>query len=246
MTSKIFASVAGVTLSLMAAAAQAQTPAAPAANDPVRAAATAAEASAPVIPGICVYSQDIAIGSSVVGKAVQVRLGQLNAQTNAEVNDAVGKWQADVKTFQASAATLPQDQQQQQGGALQQRQQQLEQLAQIREREMQLTQQNALGQVSQALDPLIIDSFTAHKCSILVDRNATFLASAGMDITKDLVARLDSKIQTLSFDRVTIPQDGAPPPVAGPAPRAAAPARAPAAAARPAAPAAGGSARTKK
>jgi Skp family chaperone for outer membrane proteins len=239
MTSKLLASAACLTLSLFAAAAQAQTPApAPAAPSPVAQAAKTAEGAAPVIPGICVYSQDAVVGTSLVGKYVGQRLQQLDAQSNAELNDIMNKIQADNKALAGQAATMQADALQQARGALQQRYEQFQQLAQIRQREMQLTQQTALQQINQNLDPLLIDAFSAHKCSILIDRSATALAATGMDVTVDAVARLDSKIQQFPFDRVTIPEDGAQ--AAAPA-TAAAPARAPAAK-----PAAGTSAKTKK
>ena len=253
MTSKFFAFAVCGTISLMAAAAQAQTPAAPQAvtPTPVQAAAAAAEAAAPPIPGVCVYSQELAIGNSIVGKYVAQRLGQLEAQSNAEVNDTYAKIQADDKALGAQAATMTPEQRQQAGGALQQRANELQALAQQRQRELQLTQQTAVGQIVQNLNPLIVDSFSAHKCSILIDRNATLLASSTMEITTDLTARLDSKIQQFPFDRVSLPADGAPngQAAAAPAPArpaAAAPARASTPAAKPAAPATGTPARTRR
>jgi Skp family chaperone for outer membrane proteins len=251
MTSKIFAFAVCGTFSLMAVAARAQTPAAAPQPAPVQAAAAAAEAAAPAIPGICVYSQELTIGNSIVGKYVAQRLQQLEAQTNAEVNDTYTKLQADNKTIGAQAATMTPEQRQQAGTGLQQRADQLQQLAQVRQREMQLTQQTAVGQIVQSLNPLIVDSFSAHKCSILIDRNATLLAASTMEITADLTARLDSKIQQFAFDRATLPEEGAPNGQAaaapGPArPAAAAPGRPAAPAAKPAAPAAGTPARTRR
>ena len=254
MTSKFFAFAVCGPISLMAAAAQAQTPAAApqaAIPTPVQAAASAAEAAAPPIPGICVYSQELTIGNSIVGKYVAQRLGQLEAQTNAEVNGTYAKIQADDKALGAQAATMTPELRQQAGLALQQRANELQQLAQQRQRELQLTQQSAVGQIVQNLNPLIVDSFTAHKCSILIDRNATLLASSSMEITADLTARLDSKIQQFPFDRASLPADGTlnGPAAAAPAagrPAAAAPARATTPAAKPAAPATGSSARTRR
>jgi outer membrane protein len=230
MTSKLFASAACATLMLWASCANAQQAAAPAAASPLQAAATAAEASAPVIPGICVYSQDQTVGASIVGRAVAQRLQQLDQQSNAELNDLATKLQADEKALTAQRATMGDAAFQQAAQPMAQREQQLQQLAQIRGREMQLTQQQAVQQVVQNLDPLLVDSFTAHKCSILIERAGVVLSAKPMDITTDAVARLDAKIQTLTFERAKIPEDGG----AGPAPTAAA-APAPARAAAPAA-----------
>jgi Skp family chaperone for outer membrane proteins len=228
MTSKHFASAAAAALTLWAASASAQQAAAPAAApNPVQVAATAAEASAPVIAGICVYSQDQAIATSIVGKYVNQRLQQIDSQSNAELNDTATKIQADDRALTAQRATMAPDALQQAGQALQQRAAQFQQLAQVREREMQMTQQAALQTVAQSLDPLLVDVFTAHKCSVLLERNGVVLAAKPMDITADAVSRLDAKIQQFPFDRVVLPEEGQ---AAGGAPgaapaRAAAPAR---------------------
>jgi Skp family chaperone for outer membrane proteins len=230
MTSKLFASAACATLTLWASCANAQQPA-PASN-PLQAAAAAAEAGAPVVAGLCVYSQEQAIGSSIVGKAVATRLEQLDQQSNAELNDLGTKLQADERALTAQRATMGDAAFQQAAQPLAQREQQLQQLAQIRGREMQATQQQSLQAVVQNLDPLLVDIFSARKCSILIEKSAVVLSAASMDVTTDAVARLDSKIQTLgAFERVKLPQDGAAAaPAAAAAPRAAAPAAKPAAA----------------
>jgi Skp family chaperone for outer membrane proteins len=236
MTSKFFASAACATLTLWATCASAQQPA-PAAN-PLQAAATAAENSAPSLPGVCVYSQDQTIGASIVGKAVATRLQQLDQQSNAELNDLGTKLQADERALTAQRATMGDAAFQQAAQPLAQREQQLQQLAQVRGREMQATQQQALQTIVQNLDPLLVDIFTAHKCSILIEKSAIVLSSTPMDVTTDAIARLDSKIQSFPFERVKIPEDAgapAPAPAAAAAPaRSTAPAaRAPAAAAKP-------------
>lgn len=254
MTSKFFASAVCGAFSLTAFAAHAQTPAAPAApaQTPVQAAAAAAEAAAPSIPGICVYSQELTVDNSIVGKYVAQRLQQLQAQANAELTDVYTKLQTEENTLNAQAATMTPEQRQQAAGAFQQKAGQAQQLQQVRQRELQLTQQSALGQVMQTLNPAIIDSFTAHKCAVLIDRNATLLAGASMDITSDLTARLDSKLQQFPFDKVTLPQDGGGQPAGAPTvsaptrPSAAKPAASSAKPAAPAAPAAGAPARTRR
>jgi Skp family chaperone for outer membrane proteins len=228
MTSKLFASAACATLTLWATCAAAQQPAAGA--NPLQAAATAAEAGAPVIAGICVYSQDQTIGGSIVGKAVATRLQQLDQQSNAELNDLGTKLQADERALTAQRATMGDAAFQQAAQPMAQREQALQQLAQIRGREMQETQQQALQTVVQSLDPLLVDIFTARKCSILIEKSAVVLSAAPMDVTTDAIARLDSKIQSFPFERVKLPEDGAAP---GAAPAAtAAPARSAAPAAR--------------
>jgi Skp family chaperone for outer membrane proteins len=245
MTSKHFASAAAAALTLWAASASAQQAAAPTASA-LQAVATAAEASAPAIAGVCVFSQDEAIASSIVGKYVNQRLQQIDGQSNAELNDTATKIQADDRALTAQRATMAPDAFQQAGQALQQRAGQFQQLVQVRQREMQLTQQAAVQTIAQSLDPIVVDLFTVHKCSLMLDHNGVILTAKAMDITTDAVARLDAKIQQFPFDRMTLPPEGAQ--AAGGAPVGSAPARAaaPGRAAAPAAKAPAAAAKPKK
>ncbi len=96
MTSKLFASAACATLTLWATCASAQQPAP--ARPPQPAASRRSrrgDHAHAVMAGICVFSQDQAIGGSIVGKAVNTRLEQLDQQSNAELNDLATKLQAD-------------------------------------------------------------------------------------------------------------------------------------------------------
>lgn len=214
MTRKIFALAACATLGLWAAQAQAQTPAPAAAAptvpppSPVQAAVQAAEAAATPIPGICVFSQDRVMAASLVGKFVQQRLNQLESQSNDELNQIEAKIQADAKELQGKAATMSKDDLAKAEQQLNARQAQLQQLAQVREQEMQATAQRAYDQVGQNLDPLLVDMYTAHKCSLLVDGRMAVITANGMDLTNDAVSRLDGKIQHIQFDRVTAQGDG--------------------------------------
>ncbi len=86
MTSKLFASAACATLAVWASCANAQQAAAPAANGVLAAAATAAEDLCPGHPGrLRLFPGQVRWSASLVGKAVNTRLQQLDQQSNAEI-----------------------------------------------------------------------------------------------------------------------------------------------------------------
>ena len=190
-----------------AASAQAQTaPAAPPVNH------------GPALSGVCIVSLDGAIGSSTVGKYVQTRLQQIAQQVQTELTAEQTAIQNDAKTLDAQKATLDQGTFDQKNASLQVRAAALQRKAQLRERELQATQQKALGRVGQELEPVIRGAYQQAKCSLLLQRDAVVLANPAMDITPSVITGLNAKITQFAFDRERLDQ-------AAPAPAAAAPAQ---------------------
>lgn len=232
MTIRNFAqSLAGATCVAAIAAsgsAYAQAAAAPAAPRPAAAAPAAAPIqSGPAIPGVCVFSSEGAIGGSAVGKYVGTRLQQLQSQVQAEVQGEATALQTEEKTYAAQRATLTTEVQQQRELGFSQRETALQRKAEVRGRELEATQQKALGRVVTEFNPLLRQVYTQRNCSLLLDRNAVLGSNPSMDITADVVKLLDAKITTFQFDRERLDQQQA---AAGarPAAAAAAPAAAPA------------------
>jgi Skp family chaperone for outer membrane proteins len=181
----------------------AQTPARPAATQtPPPMGAT--------LPGICVLSTEAAIYNSAVGKAMVARLSQLNSQAEAEVSAEQTGIQNDAKTLEAGKATMAADQYQKTGQGLQARVGVLQRKAQVRQREMQLTQEKALQTFSSNMDPVVRQVFAQRSCSILLNENSLMYPAPGMDITPQVVQGLNAKIQSFTFDREHIDQGQAP------------------------------------
>jgi outer membrane protein len=193
------AATSAVLILSCAAVAQAQTPAARPAG-----AAPSSQNPPPqgaALPGVCVISNEGAVYSSAAGKAMLNRLSQLNSQAEAEIKGQQTSIQNDAKTLETQKASLPADQYQQRGQALQQRVNDLQRTAQVRQREMQLTQEKALQTFGGYLDPVMRQVFTQRSCSVLLNENALVYPAPAMDITRSVVQGLDAKVQTFSFDR---------------------------------------------
>ncbi|HQN52121.1 MAG TPA: OmpH family outer membrane protein, partial [Phenylobacterium sp.] len=171
------------------------------------AAAPAPIAQGPAIPGICVMSLDAAIGSSTVGKYVQTRLGQISTQVQSEVNGEQTQIANDAKAIDAKRATLDQATFDKQSADIQLRANALNRKAQLRERELQATQQKALGRIAQELDPVVRAAYQQAKCSILISRDAVIVApNPSMDITPAVITGLNAKITQFTFDRERLDQ----------------------------------------
>jgi Skp family chaperone for outer membrane proteins len=160
----------------------------------------------PALPGVCIFSSPRAVGTSLVGKAVDARLKTIAQQVNAELTAERTALETEAKGLEAKRATLAQDAQEQQGAALQVKANAWQRKAQLRQKEVEATEQKALSRVYQEMDTPIRQVYQAQKCSILLDRESVMLANPAMDITDGVVAALDARIKTLTFDRERLDQ----------------------------------------
>lgn len=188
--------------------------AAPAASAFAQAAATPA---APTIThgaapaGVCILSIEGAIGQSTVGQNVDNRMKQIVAQVQAELNGERTAIENEGKTLESQRASLSQEQLQTRGTALQNKVEAFQRKAAQRDREVQATQQKALGRIGTELDPVIRQVYQQRQCGMLLSRDALVIANPQMDITSAVVTALNGKIQTFNFDRERLDQAAAQP-----------------------------------
>lgn len=200
MSKFLTAAASSVVALAIATSASAQT--APAAAAPAGPAVT----HGPAIAGVCIFSSARAVGSSQVGKAVDTRLKTIIQQVNAELTGERTALDNEAKALDAKKATLAQDVLEQQASALQVKANAWQRKGQLRQREVEATEQKALARVYQELDTPIKQVYQAQKCGMLIDRESVMLANPSMDITDAVVTALDARIKTLTFDRERLDQ----------------------------------------
>ena len=202
---------AAAALAIASTPALAQTtpkPATPAAKPKAAAAAPAAKAALPpltlgaAIPGVCLFSEEGAVSRSSAGEAINKRMQQLAAQVQAELGPEQTSLDADIKTFKDKAASLPQDQQQQQGSALQQRMQDFDGKRAQRQKELEATLRKAINRVDVELEPIVRTVVSGRSCGLLLKADTTiYAANPQMDITTSVIEQLNTKLPTVTFDR---------------------------------------------
>ena len=196
MTFKSFAAAAVAAASTLAlsSSALAQAPAAPAVG------------GGPPLTGVCIINIEGAIGGSTVGKYVDTRLQQLVSQVQAELNSERSSIETEGKQLEAQRSTLDQNTLDQRSAALQVRVNALQRKAQLRDREMQATEQKALQRVGQEMDPLIRQVYQQRNCSLLLQRSAIVIGNPAMDITPQVVTALNAKVTQFPFEREHLDQ----------------------------------------
>ena len=173
------------------------------AKAPARAAPAAAPAIAdgPAIPGLCVISIDSAISSSTVGRYVSERMNQIVAQVKAELGPENTAIETEGRALDAARPTLAAATFQSRAQALQARISNLRQKADLRQREVQATEQKSVNRIAQELDPIARQLYQQHRCSALLDKRSVMMNNPDMDLTNQAVAGLNAKIQQFAFDR---------------------------------------------
>ncbi len=201
MTSRKFAAAgAGAAAALLfATSALAQT----------QAAAAPAVTHGPAITGVCFLSTQEAMATSTVGKAVNTRMQQLISQVNAELQPEQTIIENEGKAIEQGRATWDQATLQKRAGDLQTRYANFQKLANQRQRELEATQQKAIGRVLQEMDPVAKQIYQQRRCSILLDRESVMLGNPAMDITSQVITGLNARIQSFSFDREHLDQQAA-------------------------------------
>jgi len=162
------------------------------------------------IPGVCILSVQGAIAGSSVGKYVDTRMQQIIQQVNGELNGERTAIENEGKTLEGQRATLDRTTLEQRASALQVRANALQRKAAQREREVEVTEQKALGRVGQEMEPLIRQVYQQRQCAVLLNREAVVIGNPAMDITSGVVTALNAKITQFAFDRERLDQQAAP------------------------------------
>jgi outer membrane protein len=169
-----------------------------------RAATSAAQtpvAQGPAIQGLCILSVNQAISTSTVGRYVSERMNQIVSQVKAELQPEDTQIATDGRALEAKRSTLDAATFQSQAQALQARVNALREKADLRQREVQATEQKSLNRIAQELDPIARELYQQHRCSVLVNKDAVMIANPEMDITSQAVTGLNARIQQFAFDR---------------------------------------------
>ena len=168
-----------------------------------------APAPGAALPGVCVYSENVVVSSSSAGVAAAARLSQLQQSVAGQLNATRNQIDADNKALGPQKATLPAAAYEQKVTALQQRAQDWNALAQTRNAQFTHTRELALTQIANASVPLLNAAVAAHRCSIVIDRSSTYTSNATMDLTSEVVQKLNASMPTITFDLAPPPPPAA-------------------------------------
>ncbi|GGZ38538.1 OmpH family outer membrane protein [Asticcacaulis endophyticus] len=173
---------------------QAQTPAAPQTG-----------LGGPVIAGVCLMSREAVLVNSKAGVAATARLQQLTTEAQTEIVNLRKPVETEAEALRKEQAKLSTEQLSTRQKALGQKLQTVQLQAEHRGREIEATRQKVLDKISTEAQPVIASVYKAKGCGLLVDRNSVLGGNLTNDITASVVAALDTKLSTVTFNREVLP-----------------------------------------
>ena len=141
-----------------------------------------------------------------VGKHLRESQESLSA-TQAEIDTQRTPLEAEAKALEGQPDNAANKQRRE---ALASRWQALQQQAAHSSREIEATRAKALGTIATQAQPVIAEVYGQKKCGLLFDRGAALGGNFANDLTADVVRALDTKVQTITFERERLPQQPAP------------------------------------
>jgi Skp family chaperone for outer membrane proteins len=173
---------------------------------PAAAPAAPGVSKGPLVPGVCLLSQEALIARSKVGQAATARLRELAGQVQANLNAEKARLEARGKALNDKRATLTPLQMQAQSQALNQRAQALQAEAGERTQQIDVTKTKVFNRVLQQAQPFVAQAYAAHSCGLLFAREAVLTGNLGNDLTDEVLATLDAKGTPITFDLEPAPK----------------------------------------
>jgi Skp family chaperone for outer membrane proteins len=174
--------------------------------------ANAQVVAAPGAPlaGVCVYSEEIILTQSQAGIAANQQLGRMQQSVNTELKTGTDALVNEARALEARKATTPAAQYQQSASDLQRRAQAQDALARTRNDQLGRTRDEAVRQIGAAALPALNASLTAHRCSIVLDKGRVYSVNAAMDLTTEVIQKVNATLPTLTI-QLAAPQQAAAP-----------------------------------
>ena len=155
-------------------------------------------------PVILIVNQAALLANSKAGQDIARQIGDLQKIVNSEVRAEVESITKESTELQEQRNLLSEEVLQERVRALAVRERSFPALREIKLRELQMSEQKALGEIGKELQPILQKLVEDRGATLLLDRSAVMFASADNDITADVMAALDKKLQTVKVDRVVL------------------------------------------
>lgn len=155
------------------------------------------------IAGVCVYDNEGARARSTAGQSVQTGMERLVQEVRGELTPYMTAIQTESQQLEQGGAAA--DPNGTRHTALQARAQEFQQLNQMRTNELQYTQAVQVQAIDAAAEPIVVALYQERGCSILLNRAGVYSLNPAMDITNDVVQRLNTALPSLSFNRMPVP-----------------------------------------
>ncbi len=161
---------------------------------------------------ILVVDQARVLRDSNVGKHVQNQLQSIGAQMDSEVKSTGGNLKSEYESLKATTQSMTPEQRrgrpdlEQRAVELQKKMQNAQAEMSYKQRELVATEQKALGKVNEKLAKILEKIVAERGAQLVVDRSMVIYGAPAIDITDDVISRLNSEMRTVSVTRERLPR----------------------------------------
>ncbi|MEM9014325.1 MAG: OmpH family outer membrane protein [Pseudomonadota bacterium] len=166
--------------------------------------AAVSPAAAQSQPVILIINQAQVIATSKAGKSMGPQLQKFQEEINKELNDEVEKITKESEDLKKQKDLMAEDVWMEKAKQVAVKQNNLPVLREVRVRELQLSEQQALGKISEVMKPILEEIVKERGATLLLDRSAVMFASVDNDITQEVITELDKKLSSVKVEKVDL------------------------------------------
>ena len=160
-----------------------------------------AAAAGPAV--ILIVNTEAVFSQSKVGQSVRSQFEEQAKKLQAEGKKTDSALQADAKKLGEERALLSQEDLQKKVQALQKREAEFQQSMQVKGQALQMGLQRANAKIEAALRPIFADILKEKGGTVLFDQSVVLAGGADLDISADVLKRLNEKMTTVEVKPVT-------------------------------------------
>ena len=164
---------------------------------------------------ILIVDQQRVLHDSAAGKHVKRQIESIGKQMETEIKSQVtpltserDRLMNELKTMSVDALKTRPDLQQR-AKSLQEKGQKSQVEAAYKQRELQITEQKAIGKINKELQTILEALVKERNADIILDRSLVIYGGKTSDVTDTVISRLNRKIQSVSVVRERLPRKAA-------------------------------------
>lgn len=161
--------------------------------------------SAGKAPVILIVDRAQIVSQTKAGKTIPGQAEQVKNNVEKELEAEADKLKKDIESFQKNASLMSEEVRKQKEQELGARYQYgLPQRVQIMEQAFSAAVQQAQAKILVESQPILKDIVDKRGATILLDRSAVMYAAPETDVTQEVIAALDKKMQTVEVEKVSL------------------------------------------
>ncbi len=162
------------------------------------------------IPIILVIDRNQILNQSLAGKSVNDQAKQLQETIGKELEKEFTSIKTEQEQLNAQAALLSAEVLKTRTDKLTEKIRVYERNQQFKNTEFRASVSYATGKISEALTPILEEILKERSATLLLDKSVTIFANQDIEVTPEVMKRLDEKIKTVELVRIKVDEAGNP------------------------------------